>query len=162
MGLFMQRSERMASHRFTKEEMAKMGIWAMSPEERREAQRRGGLKTAALAKRRKHMQEIAAQVLSMPLDGADEVEEALRKGGFEDADINYAAGIVMVQTKKAMSGDTKAAEFVRDTSGQKPVDGLVVGNLDNVPFETIDLGSLTDDQLRELISAKYEQEEEEL
>ena len=152
----------MPSHRFTKEEMSKMGIWAMSPEERREAQRRGGLKTAALAKRRKHMQEIAAQVLSMHLEDADEIEAALKKGGMTDPDINYAAGIIMVQTKKAMGGDTKAAEFVRDTSGQKPVDGLVVGNLDNVPFETIDLGSLTDDQLRELIAAKHEQEEEEL
>lgn len=138
-----------------------MGIWAMTPEERLEAQRRGGKKTQALNRRRKHMQEIAAQVLSMPLADADEIEAALKKGGMEDPDINYAAGIVMVQTKKAMSGDTKAAEFVRDTSGQKPVDGLMVGNLDNVPFETIDLSALSDEQLRELIAAKHDQEEEE-
>ncbi|MBQ3327138.1 MAG: hypothetical protein IJG86_05090 [Clostridia bacterium] len=97
----------------------------------------------------------------MKLRDEGEVRQALRDGGMNDADINYAAGIIMVQTQKAMSGDTKAAEFVRDTSGQKPVDGLVVGNLDDKPFETIDLTSLTDEQLRELTQIKIESQMEE-
>lgn len=151
----------MPSHRFDKESCLKTGIWAMTPEERLEAQRRGGRTTAAKMKRRKHMQEIAARVLAMKLDDYDEIEAALKAGGMEDDDINYAAGIIMVQAKKAMSGDVKSAEFVRDTSGQKPVDGLVIGNLDEKPFETIDFSSLSDEQLRDLIAAKYEAESEE-
>ena len=144
----------------TREEMMKMGINAMDPERKRQAQSLGGKVAAANMRRRKNMQMIAAQVLSMKIDGADEIREALRVGGMEDEDLNYAAGIVMVQTKKAMSGDTKAAEFVRDTSGQKPVDGLVVGNLDDKPFETINLTELSDEQLRLLIQAKSTEEEE--
>ena len=151
----------MPSHKFTKEECLKTGIWAMTPEQRREAQSRGGYASAAKQRRRKHMQEIAARVLSMKLTDYDEITAALRAGGMEDDDINYAAGIVMVQAKKAMSGDVKSAEFVRDTSGQKPVDGLVVGNLDEKPFETLDLSSMSDAQLRELIAAKYEEKDEE-
>ena len=151
----------MPSHRFTAEECMKTGIWAMTPEERREAQVRGGKATQAKLRRRKHMQEIAAKVLAMKLDDYDEIEAALRAGGMEDEDINYAAGIIMVQAKKAMTGDVKSAEFVRDTSGQKPVDGLVVGNLDDKPFETIDLTSLTDEQLRELTQIKIESQMEE-
>lgn len=151
----------MPSHRFTAEECMQTGIWAMTPEERREAQSRGGKTTQAKIRRRKHMQEIAARVLAMKLDDYDEIEAALRAGGMEDEDINYAAGIIMVQAKKAMTGDVKSAEFVRDTSGQKPVDGLVIGNLDEKPFETIDFGSLSDAQLKELIAAKYDAKDEE-
>lgn len=143
----------------TREQMLKMGLNAMTPEQRREAQSKGGKVCAAKNRRRKNMQEIAAQVLSMNLEGADEIREALKVGGMVDADLNYAAGIVMVQTQKAMNGDTKAAEFVRDTSGQKPVDGLMVGNLDDRPFETINLTELSEDQLRLLIQVRSEEEE---
>lgn len=144
----------------TREQMMKMGMHVMSPEERHAACVKGGTNSVAAQRRRKSMQAIAQSVLEMRLSGEDEIRKALHDGGMHDADINYAAGIIMVQTQKALSGDTKAAEFVRDTSGQKPVDGLVVGNLDDKPFETIDLGSLTDDQLRELIAIKAEPTEE--
>ena len=109
----------------------------------------------------KHMQEIARAVLAMRLRGEDEIREALREGGFKDEDINYAAGVIMSQTFKALGGDTRAAEFVRDTSGQKPVDGLMVGNLEDKPFETLNLSALTDEQLAALIDAKSEKEDEE-
>lgn len=151
----------MPKHIFTKEECLKTGIWAMSEEERRAARSRGGKTAQANLRRRRNMQEIAAKVLAMHLTDYDEIQDALRAGGMTDADVNYAAGIIMVQAKKAMSGDVKSAEFIRDTSGQKPVDGLVIGNLDDKPFETIDFSSLTDEQLRDLIAAKSEEEEEE-
>ena len=148
----------------SREQMLAMGMHVMTPEQRHEAAVRGGKNSQIAARRRKSMQAIAQAVLEMKLRDEGEVRQALRDGGMNDADINYAAGIIMVQTQKAMGGDTKAAEFVRDTSGQKPVDGLVVGNLDDKPFETIDLTSLTDEQLRELTQIKTEslmEEEEE-
>lgn len=145
----------------TRDEILKMGFNAMTPEERFAARSKGGKIAQANRRRRKNMQEIAARVLAMDLKDADEIREALKEGGMTDPDINYAAGIVMVQTKKAMHGDTKAAEFVRDTSGQKPVDGLVVGNLDERPFETLNFSEMTEDQLRLLIELKSTEEEEE-
>ena len=150
-------------NQYTKDraQMMNMGLMALTEEQRAEARRKGGQASAARYRRMKHMQEIARAVLNLRLRGEDEIREALREGGFKDEDINYAAGIIMSQTFKAIGGDTRAAEFVRDTSGQKPVDGLVIGNLDDKPFETLDLASLSDDQLRELIAAKNEKLEEE-
>lgn len=145
----------------TKEQLMKMGLHVMTPEQRREAASRGGKTSQQNMRRRKNMQMIAQQVLEMKLRDEQEIRQALRDGGMTDNDINYAAGIIMVQTQKAMGGDTKAAEFVRDTSGQKPVDGLVVGNLDDKPFELLDLTALTDEQLRELTQIKMEDLEEE-
>lgn len=145
----------------TKEQLMSMGLHAMTPEERLAASSRGGKKSQENKRRRKSMQAIAQQVLEMKLRDEQEIRQALRDGGMTDNDINYAAGIIMVQTQKAMSGDTKAAEFVRDTSGQKPVDGLVVGNLDDKPFEMLDLTALSDEQLRELTQIKMEDLEEE-
>jgi len=145
----------------TKEQLMKMGLHVLSPEERQAAASRGGKKSQENKRRRKSMQMIAQQVLEMKLRDEQEIRQALRDGGMTDNDINYAAGIIMVQTQKAMGGDTKAAEFVRDTSGQKPVDGLMVGNLDDKPFEMLDLTALTDEQLRELTQIKMEDLEEE-
>lgn len=141
--------------------MLKMGLNAMTEEQKMEARRKGGQASAARYRRMKHMQEIARAVLAMRLRGEDEIREALREGGFKDEDINYAAGVIMSQTFKALGGDTRAAEFVRDTSGQKPVDGLMVGNLEDKPFETLNLSALTDEQLAALIDAKSEKEDEE-
>ena len=152
----------MARNRYTKtrEQMMQMGLNAMTPEQQFEARSRGGKVRAASNRRMKHMQQIAKAILSMRLQSEEEIRTVLHEGGFEDEDINYAAGIIMAQTLKAVSGDTKAAEFVRDTSGQKPVDGLVIGNLEDRPFQTLDLASLTDEQLQELVAAKSEKEEE--
>lgn len=145
----------------TREQMLQMGYNAMTPEQVHEYQSLGGKVCAARKRRKKLMREIANDILNMRLQTEEEIKDALRQGGLEDQDINYAAGILMVQTLKAMSGDTKAAEFVRDTSGQKPETGLLVGNLDDKPFETIDFSALTDEQLRDLIEAKTKEAEEE-
>ena len=148
------------AYRKTKEEMAAMGLFALSPEERHAKAVEGGLKSQALRRRKKRMQELAQIILDMKLTNADEIKAVLRTGGLDEDDITYAAGVLMVQTLKAMGGDTKAAEYIRYTSGQRPVDGLLLGNLEEKPFETINLAELSDEQLRLLIEAKSEPEEE--
>ncbi len=152
----------MGRNQYTKNrvQMMQMGLMAMTEEQRAEARRKAGQASAARYRRMKHMQEIARAVLNLRLRGEDEIREALREGGFKDEDINYAAGIIMSQTFKAIGGDTRAAEFVRDTSGQKPVDGLMVGNLEDKPFETLNLSALTDEQLQMLAAAKSESEDD--
>ena len=88
------------------------------------------------------------------------ITAALREGGLDDEDIDYAAGIILAQAIKAMGGDTRAAEFIRDTSGQKPTDSLQVGNLDNRPFEMIDFSGMNNAQLHEMINARVEEDYE--
>lgn len=153
----------MGRNQYTKDRMAmmQMGLNAMTHEQRMAAIRKGLATKAAKRERMKHMQEIARAVLKLRLREEGEIRDALREGGFADEDINYAAGIIMSQTFKALGGDTKAAEFVRDTSGQKPVDGLQIGNLEDKPFETLNLASLSNEELQALLAAKTEREDAE-
>lgn len=132
----------------------------MSREEYLEICRRGGRASQEKQKRKKQMRELANVILDLALVDADEIKASLEAAGFTD-EVTMAAGILFAQAAKAIRGDTEAARFVRDTSGQRPVEGLVVGNLEDRPFETIDLAAMSDDQLRALMAAKADEEKEE-
>lgn len=142
----------------TREQMLQMGFNAMPPEKARKYQSLGGRISQAHRRRKKLLREIANDILSMKLQNEEEITAALREGGLDDEDIDYAAGIILAQAIKAMGGDTRAAEFIRDTSGQKPSDSLQVGNLDSKPFEMIDFSGLNDAQLHEMINARVEKD----
>lgn len=116
-----------------------------------------GKKSGEVRKKKKAMRELARDLLNSCLDTEDEFREELAKRGVEKTE---AAAILFAQLKRARSGDTDAARFLRDTSGQKPVDNVAIGNMDDKPFETLDLSKLTDDQLKALaISAPDTPEE---
>ncbi|MCR5663563.1 MAG: hypothetical protein K6G17_01640 [Oscillospiraceae bacterium] len=93
------------------------------------------------------LQELAARVLAMRPLGWDELCGALLAGGLDKAELSYAAGIVLAQAQRAMGGDLKAAEFLRELSGQKtggsPVEELRPG---------VDLRGLSDAQLLAMIN----------
>lgn len=60
--------------------------------------------------------------------------------------------------KKAENGDLNAMKYIRDTIGEKPRTGMDIGNLENKPFETIDLSALSDTQLKILAAKKWRDE----
>ena len=132
------------------------GFSNMTHERLSEVGRQGGLKSAETKRRKKHMKELANIILNMQITDADEIRSMLKEGGLNNEDLNIAAGIIFVQAQKAMLGDTKAAEFVRDTSGQKPGETVQVGNLDDQPFETLDLSQLSDEELQVIMARKME------
>ena len=110
--------------------------------------RRGAAKSAEVRRKRKAMRELARQILDLDLTSEDEIRVELEKRGVEQTE---AAAVLLAQLSRARSGDTEAARFLRDTSGQKPVEGIAVGNLDDKPFSTWDLSSLSEDQLRAMV-----------
>ena len=61
---------------------------------------------------------------------------------------------LIIQVQKALGGDTRAAEFIRDTSGQKPSAGIAIGNVIDMPSEKIDLASMSNAKLCEIIEQK--------
>ncbi len=76
----------------------------------------------------------------------NEEEVSLLKKAFpelKEEDIDNTAVVVGAQYAKAFNGDTKAAEYLRDTSGQKPTDKLDT-NLTTGP-------SMTDKQAEEAL-----------
>jgi hypothetical protein len=60
----------------------------------------------------------------------------------------------MAQVRQAHKGDSEAFRLIRDTVGEKPREGLEIGNLDGRPFESLDLKSLSDEQLQALAAAR--------
>lgn len=133
-----------------------LGQYSLPREVYLENCRRGGRLGAEKQKAKKQMREIANVILELVMADEEDIKLALKESGYSD-DATVAAGILFAQARKAMHGDTEAARFVRDTAGQRPVDGLLVGRIEDKPFETIDLAELSDDDLKRLAAAKEEE-----
>lgn len=89
-----------------------------SKEEARELGRKGG-KASGEARRKKRDIRLAMEAL---------LEKSYKsKNGQE---LTGAEAIALKQMEKALKGDTKAFEVVRDTSGQKPVEKVEQVNID--------------------------------
>lgn len=120
-----------------------------SPEQLREQTRKGGIASGVARRKRKTFAEGIKQILDMPVDDPETLE-ALKLLGLDGT---FLDAINLAQTAAARKGDTEAARFLRDTIGEKPREGLELGNLDDRPLETIDLSKLSDEQLM-LMAAK--------
>lgn len=100
--------------------------------------------------KKKEFKKLAKMMLETELPQSDEVRMALAEAGFEQFD--YQSGVLLAQLRKALIGDTEAAKFVRDSSGQKPTDSLAVGSMDDVPVTEMDLTQLSTAELKEMIA----------
>ena len=122
-----------------------------SPEELREQTRKGGIASGEARRYKKSLREIARAMLETELLDGDDLKVELEKRGI-DPSMGHA--MMFAQLARANKGDTEAARFVRDTSGQRPADQLEVGNLDGKPFESLDLSKLSDAELRLLMESR--------
>lgn len=91
----------------------------LSTEKAREIGAKGG-KASAEARRKKRDLKLAIQTL-LEADIKDKKTGEIMSG---------AEALAVAQFKKAMKGDTKAFEVLRDTSGQKPVEKVEQVNID--------------------------------
>lgn len=109
-------------------------------------------------KRKRLLREAFRDILDAPLCGAaadeEQILELLGKMGVPNP--TNADAIAFAAARKALAGDVEAARFVRDSVGEKPVQGVEVGNLDDRPFETLNLTELTDEQLYALAAKRQE------
>ena len=121
-----------------------------SEEKQREIRSMGGKASQAKQKRRKTQAEIIRQIMELkltPEEGADKLEAL-------GLDPTWATDANVAVMQKARKGDVESLRYLRDTIGEKPRDGLEIGNLDGQPLSTIDLSTLSDDQLRAMIAAR--------
>lgn len=77
-------------------------------EEARERGKKGGQASAKARRRKKELKQLLELALSQPSE-------------IVDGEDNYTA-ITAALVNKAIQGDTKAYEVIRDTLGQKPVE----------------------------------------
>ncbi len=97
-------------------------------EERVENGRKGGIASGVAKRKKKAMRETLEILLSMPLNNRKcyEVDEIESFAQLKGKNINVETAILIKQVQRALAGDLPSAEFVRDTSGQKPKDNVSV------------------------------------
>lgn len=99
----------------------------LTSEEAREYGRRGGKKSAESRRKRKALKEQLELFLSLPLQN-EEAKELLTNLGVNVEDIDNQMAINLALCQKALKGDTKAYELIRDTIGEKPKEKISVEN----------------------------------
>lgn len=116
-------------------------------EEAREIGAKGGIASGKARRRKKAMRETLEVLLSMSMEDGDttDIDDIQSYAATMGQNVSVQEAIMLAQIQKALAGDTKAAEFVRDASGNKLADALnVSGNISN-PF-----AGLTTEELRKL------------
>ena len=116
--------------------------------EQREIARKGGIASGEKRREKKAMKETLETLLQMPLKSgeATDLDEIKNIAALKGKNITVQEAIMLAQIQKAMKGDTKAAEYVRDTSGNKLKEGVELSGGINNPF-----AGLSTDELRKLI-----------
>ena len=112
--------------------------------------------TASAKKRRQ--KKTFAETLRAVLASEYPVEEAKKKLQDMGLDGTWMDQLSQAQVDKASRGDTEAFRAVRDTIGENPRQAVDVG-LTNGPVSGMDLSQLSDDQLRAMIAAREEADE---
>lgn len=97
-------------------------------EEARELGRRGGIKSGEVRRLKRDMKNAAKMILEMPIT-AKSVKDGMRQLGFSEEDLTNQMAVLVSIWKRAMEGDVKAAEFLRDTSGQKPAEKVILADI---------------------------------
>lgn len=92
--------------------------------EQREISSKGGKARAKKQKERKAFQELAKMILSLTVHSgkAVNIEKAQSIAELNGKNLTVGEGIILKQAMKALQGDRFAAEFIRDTAGEKPVE----------------------------------------
>ena len=93
----------------------------LTSDELRNRAKKGGKASGKARRDKREQKQIILDVLSMPLKEGS-IEDITSLYGAEGANLSVNQAIVIEQIKKALKGDTKAAEYIRDTAGQKPSD----------------------------------------
>lgn len=86
----------------------------------------GGIASGKARREKKLFKETMESILSMSLKSGKDmsVEEVSNFASIKGQNISVQEAILIAQVQKAMKGDTKAAEYIRDTIGQKPKDNM--------------------------------------
>lgn len=119
-----------------------------SESEAREKGKNGGIASGKSRREKKAMKDTLNDLLSMPLKSgkAADVETIKNLAALKGKNITVQEAIMLAQIQKALKGDTKAAEYIRDTSGQKLKEAIELSGGINNPF-----AGLTTEELRKLI-----------
>ena len=99
-------------------------VTELTESEARELSKRGGIASGVARRKKKAMRDTINLALGLRSELTDAEIERYMRFGFADEDIDNQAKIIMGIMKLAAEGDIRAAEFIRDTAGEKPKDSM--------------------------------------
>ena len=105
----------------------------MTPEERRENGRKGGIASGEAKRRKKAMRELLEVLLDMPMKPGKraDIDHVRSFADLKGKNITVQDAVMLAQIQKALKGDTTAAAFLRDTAGEKPGEKMdISGSID--------------------------------
>lgn len=132
------------------ENLKPLGSGRLTPEEERAMRVAGGKRSQEVLRLRRTQADILRQILALE-EQDPKRRELLRSMGLDG---NVADSINIAVTDRAKAGDVEATRYIRDTIGEKPREGLELGNLDDKPLASVDLTKLSDDQLKAMAAAR--------
>lgn len=93
--------------------------------EARRKGRNGGIASGKAKRAKKTMRQTLEMVMSLDIKSTT-TKKKLKELGIADKDlINQTVGLVAIY-QKMLKGDVRAAEYIRDTMGQKPRDEVSI------------------------------------
>lgn len=132
---------------------------ALTAQERQENARKAAAASVESRKRKKLWKESVENLMAGMLTEDDQVRIREKFGLDDKADLTQQDKIVAAIAERAQRGDKDCAQFLRDTVGQNPQVMVKVGNLDDKPFEMLDLKSMSDQELRRLADRELQEQE---
>ena len=105
-----------------------MPLKKFTPEELAEFGRRGGIASGEAKRKKKAMRETLETLLGMPLVNkkCHDIEDIQSFAQLKGKNVTVETAILIKQIQRALAGDLPSAEFLRDTSGQRPTNDLNV------------------------------------
>ena len=93
-----------------------------SGSEAAESGRAGGIASGKARREKKALRETLEDLLAMPMKTGkkDELEKIKCIAAIKGKNITMQEAIMLAMLQKAAKGDVRAAEYIRDTIGQKP------------------------------------------
>lgn len=108
---------------------------------------KGGKKSVETRRKKRTMQETMQIIMQMGVKSGDipNVEEIQSVADMNKLNMTVETAILISQAMKAVKeSDTRAAEFVRDTSGNKPIEKIMVAEVDQNVIDECEKAVLDD------------------
>ncbi len=93
-----------------------------SEDEARAMSVKGGIQSGVVRRKKAAMKDVAAMVLGLKRKVSDKTIAQLQEMGIDAYEITTQTLALMKLGDKAIGGDIKALECLRDTAGEKPTD----------------------------------------
>lgn len=117
-------------------------------DEQQQIATQGGIASGKARRAKKAMKDTLETLLSMPLkdEAMSSLEDIQSLAAVNGKNITVQEAIMLKQIQKAIKGDTRAAEYIRDTSGNKIKEYIEVNGTVNNPMQ-----GLSTEDLKKLI-----------